>query len=62
MNKKIDLTKYSNNELLLIVSNTEAYYDLYYFHQISCLYNELKFKYKYTKTQLKVLKDYINNK
>tara|TARA_Y100001938_G_C7898952_1_gene333625 strand:- start:39 stop:233 length:195 start_codon:yes stop_codon:yes gene_type:complete len=62
MDTKTDLTKYSDKELLLMVSNTEQYYNLYYSEKFKELYNYLELNYKYTKNQLKVLKDYINNK
>ena len=62
LENKQDITKYSNNELLLIVSNTEKYYDLFYSNQFDYLYKLLKNNYIYTSDQLITLKNYINNK
>ena len=57
-----NITKYSSNELLLIVSNTEKYYDLFYSNQFDHLYKLLKNNYIYTQDQLTSLENYILNK
>ena len=62
MKNKQDITQYCNQELLLMVSNTEKYYDLYYSHNFNYLYSKLEIDFIYTAKQLKVLKDWINNK
>jgi len=64
-NKK-NITQYSNQELLLIVMNTEKYYDLYHSHNFNksnydYLYQKLEIDFIYKTSQLQVLKDYINN-
>tara|TARA_R100001463_G_scaffold40978_1_gene86649 strand:- start:2009 stop:2197 length:189 start_codon:yes stop_codon:yes gene_type:complete len=62
MDKKIDLIKYSNNQLLLIVSNTEKYYDLFYSNKFDHLYKILDNDFIYTSDQLITLKNYILDK
>ena len=55
-NKKIDITNYSNRELVLLVDNTEYLYKIKHLPRFIDILNNL---YIFNDNQLKELKEYL---